>query len=152
MKKILNPAKVARFQDLNAALMLVEFEDIRDKCRVVRDGPWSFDKQLVLIKEVNGNQPIHRIQLTEALFWIRMHDLPLSARNEYVGKLIGSKVGQVEEVELEEGEMAWGEFMRVRIKIDVTKPLLRGKMLNLGSNGPVWVCFSYERLPDFCFL
>lgn len=74
------------------------------------------------------------------------------ARNEKVGHLIESTVGVVEEVDLLVGEIAWGEFMRVRVCLDVTKPLLRGKKLRIGSSTPYWVRFSYERLPDFCYI
>lgn len=41
--------------------------------------------------------------------------------------------------------------MRVRINNDITKPLLGGKMINIGSINPVWVQFSYERLLNFCY-
>lgn len=90
--------------------MLIEFEDIRDKECVIQEGPWSFDKQLVLLKEVEGNQLVHQMRVTEPLFWIFLHGLPLGARNEYIGDLIGSKIGMVEEVDIENGEMAWEEF------------------------------------------
>lgn len=54
------------------------------------------------------------------------------AKNEYMGNVVGKAISRVEEVDLENGEMAWGEFMRVRVHVDVTKPLLRGKKINLG--------------------
>lgn len=151
MKKAWRPARDIRFRDLNTSLTLIEFEDRRDKDRVIREGPWSFDKHLVLLQEVDGSQQVHQIKLTEALFWVRLHDLPLIARNEYIGNLIGRKIGRVEEVDLEKGEMAWGEYMRVCVCIDVTKPLLRGKKINIGSAEPIWVRFSYKSLPNFCY-
>lgn len=42
--------------------------------------------------------------------------------------------------------------MRVRICLDVSKPLLRGKRLSLGLNGSYWVKFSYEHLLEFCYM
>lgn len=93
--------------------MLIEFEDIRDKERLIREGPWSFDKQLVLVMEVKGHQQVHQIQIMEALLWVQLHDLPFIARNEYIVNLIGSAIGWVGEVDVEKGEMAWGKFMRV---------------------------------------
>lgn len=39
----------------------------------------------------------------------------------------------------------------MRVVIDVTKPLLCSKKLNIGLPTLVWVRFTYERLPDFCF-
>lgn len=42
-----------KFRDLNPSLMLIEFKDSRDKEKVLHEGPRSFDKQLVLMKEVD---------------------------------------------------------------------------------------------------
>ena len=42
-------------------------------------------------------------------------------------------------------------FMRVRVSIDITKPLNRGRMVEF-SNGEVsWVSFKYEHLPNLCY-
>lgn len=65
--------------------------------------------------------------MIEAVLWVRIHDLSFMARNEYIGNLIGSSLKKVEEVDLEKGEMAWGEFIRVQVCIDISKPLLRRK-------------------------
>lgn len=62
-----------------------------------------------------------------APFWVRVHDLPLMAHNTYVGEEIGKSMGVVEEVDLEPNEVEWGEYMWVKVKLDITKPLLRKK-------------------------
>lgn len=71
------------------------------------------------------------------------------ARNEYMGNLIQNSLGRVEEVDLEEGEMACGEFMGVRVHVNVTKPLLQGKKINLGLPKPVWVSFKYAHRKNY---
>ncbi|XP_035543083.1 uncharacterized protein LOC118346304 [Juglans regia] len=152
MTRAWRPVRGMCFRDLNANLFLVEFEDLRDKERVLREGPWSFDKQLVLVQEVDGSKQVHQIKIQEATFWVRIHDLPLRARNAYVGERIGKKIGKVEEVDLAKGEVAWGEFLQVRITLDVMKPLLRGTKFTMGNGESCWVRFSYERLPNFCYL
>lgn len=70
--------------------------------------------------------------MNEASFWVRVHDLLLMAHNEYVGREVGGTMGTVEKVDLDYGEMEWREFMRIRVQLDITKPLLRWKKLNLG--------------------
>lgn len=47
-----------KFRDLNSTLMLAEFENRRDKEKVLREGPWSFGKHLVLNQEVDGKQQL----------------------------------------------------------------------------------------------
>lgn len=66
------------------------------------------------------------------------------AHNEYIGNLIGNSLGIVVEVDQEQGEMAWGEFMRVRVNIDVSKPLLRRTKIMIRSDYPCWVHSTYE--------
>lgn len=53
---------------------------------------------------------VHQLELKEALFWVRIHDHPLMARNVYMGNLVGKAVGRVLEVDLDKDEMAWGEY------------------------------------------
>lgn len=62
--------------------------------------------------------------------------------NETMGKLVRSALGIVEEIDLMEGEIAWGEYLQIRVRLDVTKPLLRGKKLCIGASVPYWVRFS----------
>ncbi|XP_040998212.1 uncharacterized protein LOC121244266 [Juglans microcarpa x Juglans regia] len=152
MRKALRLTMGVRFRDLSSTLMFVEFDDRRDKEKVIQEGPWSFDKHLVLLKDVDGRKQVKQIQLTSASFWVRLHDLPLMARNEYVGRLLGEKIGVFEKVDVDEGAIAWGEFQRVCVNLQISKPLLRGSMFSIGGGEPVWVRFSYERLPNFCYL
>lgn len=46
--------------------------------------------------------------------------------------------------------MKSGNFMRVRVTVDVTKPLCKGRVITWdGREG--WVSFMYERLPKICY-
>uniref|UniRef100_A0A803QQ09 CCHC-type domain-containing protein n=1 Tax=Cannabis sativa TaxID=3483 RepID=A0A803QQ09_CANSA len=46
----------------------------------------------------------------------------------------------------------WGPFLRIRVGIDVYKPLLRGQMVTFPwITDDLWLDFRYERLPDFCY-
>ena len=42
-------------------------------------------------------------------------------------------------------------FMRVRVSIDITLPLCRGRVITMENGEKHWVNFKYERLPNFCF-
>lgn len=64
---------------------------------------------------------------------------------------MGKKIGLVEEVDLEKGELAWGEFLCIRVTLDILKPLLRGTKFSMWDRDSFWVRFSYERLPNFCY-
>ena len=51
----------------------------------------------------------------------------------------------------DEAEMRGGQFMRVRVVVDVTKPLCRGRMITWDQGRDRWVYFLYKRLPKFCY-
>ena len=44
-----------------------------------------------------------------------------------------------------------GKCIRVRIKIDITKPLCHRRFVKFGGSNSCWVSFRYERLPIFCY-
>ncbi|GAB2214963.1 hypothetical protein Drorol1_Dr00019332 [Drosera rotundifolia] len=46
-----------------------------------------------------------------------------------------------------------GRYLRIRVELDVTKPLRRGAVLKFGDKGiEDWFPFQYERLPNFCYI
>jgi hypothetical protein len=54
--------------------------------------------------------------------------------NLHIGYQIGLVMGHVEEVDVDNGGMGLGEALRVKITLDLQKPLMRGRMLKI--NGP----------------
>jgi len=44
-----------------------------------------------------------------------------------------------------------GKFIRVRVLIDITLPLCRGRVITLENGDKSWVRFQYERLPNMCY-
>lgn len=79
-----------------------------------------------------------------------MYNLPLACMGTVVGFQIGSSVGEVEDVDIVDDGVDWGQFLRVHILLDLSKPLSRGQMLKL-HNKSVWITFQYEKIPNFCF-
>ena len=44
-----------------------------------------------------------------------------------------------------------GGFMRVRVMVDISQPLCRGRMVALDDNRELCVSFKYERLPNLYY-
>ncbi|KAI7982397.1 hypothetical protein LOK49_LG15G00834 [Camellia lanceoleosa] len=63
----------------------------------------------------------------------------------------GNRLGQFIDMDFEEGGVAWGQALRTRVEIDITKPLRRGMKMAFLDRDPVWVTFKYERLLNFCY-
>ncbi|GMP21824.1 hypothetical protein CsSME_00000095 [Camellia sinensis var. sinensis] len=144
-------AKGMDFHVIGMNLFLFQFHHLADKRRVLLNGPWSFDKHLILLNEVDVHLQPSVVLLSEATFWIQVHNLPLISMTKEVGYLIGNKIGSIVDVEYGPGGMAVGRYLRIRVTINVAKPLCRGMKLAVHNRESVWVDFKYERLPNFCY-
>jgi len=109
-----------------------------------------FEGNLLSVKDFNGVTPPTQMDFDKTKFWVRMFNLPQACMGEEVGIRLGSLVGEVAQVETDEEGVGWGEHLRVKIQIDISKPLSRGRILKIQGD-PVWIAFQYERLPKFCF-
>ncbi|XVF50447.1 hypothetical protein PTKIN_Ptkin04bG0101000 [Pterospermum kingtungense] len=45
-----------------------------------------------------------------------------------------------------------GKYLRARVLLNVTKPLVRGKMITNANGVRKLIKFQYERMPDFCYI
>lgn len=144
------PAGTLTFKVLGENFFLVEFGHAADKERVLEGRPWVFEGSLFLVEDYDGSTTPAQIPFEKTAFWIRMHNLPLDCMSLAIGRQIGNTVGQVEVVDVDEKGMGWGEFLRVKIKIDLSKPLPRGRVLKV-REAPRWIAFKYEKLPKYCY-
>jgi hypothetical protein len=144
------PTGWVSFKTLGPNLFLIEFQHEWDKVRIMEGRPWKFDRDLFSMAEFDGRTPPSELEFEKVPFWVRMYDMPLACMSREMGHRIGASMGVVEEVDVDEVGVGWGEFLRVRIVLDVTKPLSRGRFLKLRDK-TIWITFRYERIPRFCF-
>lgn len=144
------PTGEVSFNPIGDNMFVVEFEHMWVKSRIMEGRPWLYDGNLVSLKEFDGLTPPSNLSFDMASFWVRMYNLPLACMGKTAGQKLGESVGLVEEVDVAEGEAGWGEFLRVKVSIDITKPLARGRVLHV-PNQSIWVAFKYEKLPKFCY-
>jgi hypothetical protein len=144
-------AKTVVFKELQDNLWLFEFEEEDDKNRVMAGRPWSFDRHILVLKEFDGHCPPSQMIFMHSPIWIQIHDMPLLCMTKGVGSKIGDSLGELEDVDVAGDGVGWGRCLRIRVSIDLSKPLERGRALVLGGKSH-WVHFKYEKLPLFCFL
>lgn len=63
------------------------------------------------------------MQFECASFLVRMYNLPLACMGKTTVQKIGASVGDVEEVNVHDDDLSWGEYLRVKIRMDLRKPL-----------------------------
>lgn len=63
---------------------------------------------------------------------------------------LGESLGKVI-VPKDTAEMRGGNFMRVRVTIDISGPICLGRRVTFDENNDGWVSFMHERLPNMCY-
>jgi hypothetical protein len=150
LTRIWRPMGELMFNVIGENLFIAEFEHGEDKSRILEGRPWIFDGYLVSLADFDGLTPPKELKFERGSFWIRMYNLPLACMGKSTGEKIGASVGVVEEVDVWEDAAGWGEYLRVKVSIDLSSPLARGRMLHLQGRS-TWVAFKFEKLPKFCY-
>jgi hypothetical protein len=59
----------------------------------------------------------------QSSFWVQVHNMPLLCMTKGIVVKIGESMWQLEEVDLAGDGVGWGRCLRIRVKIDLAKPL-----------------------------
>ncbi|CAN1780695.1 hypothetical protein LINPERHAP1_LOCUS15167 [Linum perenne] len=133
-------------------MVLLRFNHIVDLRRVVDLGPWSFDQNLLVLRELKSGETPTTVDLRYVDFWIHVTNLSVSLFSATVGKALGDYVESFLEYDVNNIFMGPESYMRVRVRIDVRLPLKREKKVRKAGGETVTCKFQYERLPDFCYI
>ena len=112
---------------------------------------WSFDKRLVPLKCFTSNVSLENVTFQWSPFWIRVFNILIKSMNATVGNYIANEIGVPLLVDAPKSGLMWGPYLRIRVDVDITKPLMRGQMIQIEGMEKGWVYFKYERLPIYCY-
>ncbi|KAL4367026.1 hypothetical protein GQ457_05G023160 [Hibiscus cannabinus] len=124
---------VLSISETNPNFFLISFASPANRTNVLKRGPWDFQKYWFALEQADPNRTIHDYSFLHMCIWVRIHNIPLSLMTD---------------TRLEDGNM--GEFMRVRVLIDTSKPLRRRVVLCRPDAKASMCPLQYERLPLFC--
>ena len=122
------------FRDLGNNKALIVFTDEVDMNKVLLQSLWTFGKYLLVLHRFGENECVGSVRCDKAFFWVQISNLPSPLMTKANGELIESSLGEVVSVDALEGGRAWGTCTRVRVKMDITKPLCWGRMVRLGGS------------------
>lgn len=148
--------------------MFTFYQDSR-KRKAIDNGPGMFDKDLVVVENFVPSKRIEDYAFNNIPIWVRVYNLPLGMMNVESTEDIGNIIGQFVEADTEADGTAIGNFLRIKIRMRIYKPLMRGftlegeeeeagkgKMKEKDGGGGEeeengWCRFEYEFLLDFCY-
>ncbi|KAK3182772.1 hypothetical protein Dsin_030058 [Dipteronia sinensis] len=96
-----------------------------DRCRVMAGGPWTFDGALIVLVEPSGKGNIANMSFQSSEFWVQIHGVPMLCMTKEIGQFLGRMVGLVKEVDVRLSGECSGDFLRIRVAVDVKKPFRR---------------------------
>lgn len=73
----------------------------------------------------------------------------MNSRSERAVRAIGGSIGDVMEVESD--GIAWDKSARLKVRIDISKPLRRVQRIKAMGGEETMIEIKYERLPTFCY-
>ncbi|KAM0837366.1 hypothetical protein ACQ4PT_061708 [Festuca glaucescens] len=161
-------------KDLGRNRFLFLFHEETGKNKALNEGPWTFNKDLLVMEDFAPSKTIDEYEFKKIPIWVRAYGIPMGMMSKETGKLIGEQIGQFLEVGLDDNENAMGEFMRIKVRKDITTPLMRFMAQEIESDDEDHdqryeetmgtedekkhhekedkvISFKYEYLPDFCY-
>lgn len=136
---------------MESNLFVFQFFCEEDKERVLEGRSWSFDNQTFLLQEMKGDEQPSDVTFARSPFWVHLLDVPFGKRNPSFAYDIGEDLGGFLEYD-DSDPLGWEEYMRIKISLDIEKPLRRGCTIANGRDSSLWIGLKHERLGDYCFL
>lgn len=151
MADVWKPTMGINIKEIDPGIFLFQFYHREDMLLIVNGGPWSFDNAMLVVSKISpGMKPLN-VPLWHLEIWIQIHDLPTGFMSEAVGKQLGDFFGDFLMYDVKNNASIWMEYMRIKIRLDVRRPLKRKKKIKRRNGTEFVVTCRYERLGEFCF-
>ena len=111
------------------------FKQESGKRKALEDGPWMFDKELVVVEDYDPAKRIEDCDFDEIPIWVRIFNLPLGMMHEDSAEEIGNIIGRFMEVDAGVDGKAIGKFLRVKIRMKINNPIMRVFTLDVDEVG-----------------
>jgi hypothetical protein len=150
MRSAWNPAKEVAWRKIDDNLFTVQFGCLADWEKAMNMGPWLFRNNYALImEEYDGFKNPRSIVLDKVAVWVRVMQLPDNYLKEPIIRGMCRQIGEITEVQVKLPAGYIGEFVHIRVKINVANKLFRFVSMTKDKKRD-WYQLKYEKLPVFC--
>ncbi|KAM6549548.1 hypothetical protein CsatB_021224 [Cannabis sativa] len=152
MAVLWQPGRGMYVKELEHNLYLFQFYHEVDIERVMEGSPWTFDRVPLIFERLKQGENPRTVMLNKLEFWIQIHNLTTGFMSERVIRDLGNYLGSFVKSDPNNFIGVWRDFFRVRVKINIDKPLKRKKKLERIGGIVCYAQFKYEDLSTFCFI
>jgi 14-3-3 protein epsilon len=121
-----------------------------DAAKVLDEGMWLFDNYNLVIERIAPGVVPASVELNHLDIWLQVYRLPFGFIQQKVGHAIGRFLGELKEYD--HRNTIHSTYMRLKVRIDVTKPLQHCWKVRANEGNYVQIIFKYEKLGTFCYL
>ncbi|XP_060960598.1 uncharacterized protein LOC133031177 [Cannabis sativa] len=146
------PGKGVYVKELDTNRYLFQFYHEIDIQTVIDGSPWTFNRMPLVFYRLKRGEDPRVVPLHELDMWVQLHDLKYGFMSEWVVKHAGNYVGTFIKSDPKNFIGIWRDYLRVRVTIDINKPLKRRMKLIKQDGTWIWTTFKYEYVPTFCFI
>ncbi|KAF4367778.1 hypothetical protein G4B88_011079 [Cannabis sativa] len=129
----------------------IGFECVEDRDCALQNAPWLIRGYTFAlhawVPSIESSSSLNVVRL-----WVQFHNHPHEYFSIANGNLLGGRIGDVIQVELDEEKPAtWGILLRASIDINIQNPLVSCCFFDLLFGGKRWIQFKYEKIGIFCY-
>lgn len=151
LKKKWNIRGELALTDIGHKYFIARFTNKADYNYVVTQGPWMLDDSYLTIRKWVPNFVPDDSPITVLTAWVLIPNLAVEYFDINFLNKIGSKIGKVLRVDRNTAQAERGQFTRLSVEIDLTKPLLskfwlKGRIWRIQYEGLRMVCFKCGKL------
>lgn len=146
------PGRGVYMKELDTNLYLFQFYHELDVKRILEGSPWSFNRRALVMARMKEGENPGDVSLNTMDLWIQIHDLKPGFMSENVIMEVGNFIGKYVESCKSNFKEVWRGYMRVRVSLDLSKPLKRRMKVRKSGDEWFWITFKYENVPTFCFI
>jgi len=121
--------------DIGCDYYVTRFTNMEDYDHVMMNDPWMIEDNYLVIREWVPNFVPEEDNITKSIAWVQIPKISVEYFNkQFLLHKIGQKIGGVIKVDSTTANVERGQYTRMCVEVDVTKPLLSKFRLN----GRVW--------------
>ncbi|MBA0810771.1 hypothetical protein Gohar_002730 [Gossypium harknessii] len=137
--------------DIGDKRFLFPFFHRMDLERIINGAPWTFKNHLLVFHRLEVGEDLVNVPLTLVNFWVQVRKLLMGVFSVMIGRQLGDFIGNFLEYNSKSLNKGVRNFLRIRVRLDVWRPLKRKTQIMVASGGCTYVSFKFEKLNLFCF-
>ncbi|CAH9067760.1 unnamed protein product [Cuscuta europaea] len=110
--------------------------------RVLDNVQWLFEQNMLVLRAIKPGGIPFNVSLDSVEFWVQVHNVSYSYANIGTAMRIGNYLGEFVRCDDNLFDEKWEVYMRVRVRMDIGKPLKIGTTIRKSKGEGNWVDFK----------